>query len=106
MSEETKGRKRRRSANGANGGQLRTGADLAEATGAADLRERAIAQQNTKTVERYKNAVPGEPDIIEGETPDEMRARVRQERAESQPTEYMLSILPGRDDREREIVEE
>lgn len=103
MSEETKGRKRRR---GANGGQLRTGADLAEATGAADLRERAITQQNTKTVERYKNGVAGEPDIIEGETPDEMRARVRQERAESEPTAYMLSILPSRDDREREIVEQ
>lgn len=77
--------------------QPRNDREIADATGVTEQRRRAVASQREGATKarRFKNPVPGEPDIIIGETVEEVRARVAKERAESEPTEYMKSVLPS-----------
>lgn len=74
----------------------RTEADIAEITGQNALKRRALEAARSDRVKITKNPVPGQPDIIEGETVAEMRARVRKEREEAEPTEFQRSFLPDR----------
>lgn len=76
----------------------RTPAEIADATGVTEQRNRALAADAANNVRRTKSRTPGEPDTIEGETIAQMRARVKDERAASEPTEFMKATAAVRDE--------
>lgn len=68
--------------------------EIAEATGVTSIGERVRAEQGAKNVRHTTN--PGNGlETIEGETVDQVRARVKREREGAEPSEFQKAMLGG-----------
>lgn len=77
--------------------------EIADATGVLSVGEKVSASQREKNVKRWRNSETGEI-TIEGETVEQVRARVKKERQEAEPSEFQKSMLSPGPVAEREPV--
>lgn len=68
--------------------------EIADATGVTSAGEKVRELAASKRIRRYRNPDNG-LETIEGETVEEVRARVKKEREETEPSEFQKSILGG-----------
>jgi hypothetical protein len=70
--------------------------DVAHVTGAYIGEEKAARDRANAGVRTIASTVPGEPPTIEGETVEQMRARVARERDAAEPTPFQRSLTGRR----------